>query len=365
MNSKQDNQGIGIEAVSHQRWNTLCARFRDANHRQLWEFGEACAERIGARSEHIAFIRDGEIIGLADVRVKTIPVVGGGIAYINGGPLVRRDDDDEQSANTLGECLGALEDIFARRRGYVLRIQPSASDSRWNEILREVLVESGWTCAASARAEKTIMLDIDRSLERIRAGFKQKWRNCLNASERSDVRLVSGTGRELFGEFVRLYEEMHIRKGFEVDLDASFYARVQEGVAEGGRFIISLAYLGSEPVAGHVASVLGETAVYLLGAANGVGRKTKAAYQLQWYAIQQAQQNGCLQYDLGGIDATANPGVYRFKRGLGGEEMILSGSFEYALRSAHRLVTIGAERTYKTLRDLRKKMGRERRAQRT
>jgi lipid II:glycine glycyltransferase (peptidoglycan interpeptide bridge formation enzyme) len=70
--------------------------------------------------------------------------------------------------------------------------------------------------------------------------------------------------------------------------------------------------------AGHLGSYMGETAVYLLGAANLRGRKLLASFLLQWNAIIHAQRTGSRFYDLGGVDERGNPGVYRFKRGLNG-----------------------------------------------
>jgi lipid II:glycine glycyltransferase (peptidoglycan interpeptide bridge formation enzyme) len=62
---------------------------------------------------------------------------------------------------------------------------------------------------------------------------------------------------------------------------------------------------------------------------------------------------GCEQYDLGGIDPDNNPGVYHFKKGIGGVETRLLGCFEAA---AHRRVATLIRHTeawYRRLRMLR------------
>ena len=75
------------------------------------------------------------------------------------------------------------------------------------------------------------------------------------------------------------------------------------------------------PVAGLVASAMGDSAIYLLGATSDSGLNSKGAYLLQWSLIQWLKSNGCRYYDLGGIDPERGPGVYHFKRGLSGSDV--------------------------------------------
>jgi lipid II:glycine glycyltransferase (peptidoglycan interpeptide bridge formation enzyme) len=75
------------------------------------------------------------------------------------------------------------------------------------------------------------------------------------------------------------------------------------------------------PVAGLVASAIGRTGVYLLGATNEQGMKSKGAYLLQWRMMQWLKQSGAEFYDLGGVNPERNPGVYHFKSGMGGDDV--------------------------------------------
>jgi hypothetical protein len=49
---------------------------------------------------------------------------------------------------------------------------------------------------------------------------------------------------------------------------------------------------------------------------------SKGAYLLQWTALQGLKENGIRWYDLGGIDPEGNPGVYAFKKGMSGSDML-------------------------------------------
>jgi len=76
-----------------------------------------------------------------------------------------------------------------------------------------------------------------------------------------------------------------------------------------------------------VATAIGDTGVYLLGATSDEGLNAKGAYLLQWNMIEWLKENGIRWYDLGGIDPDANPGVYHFKKGFSGMDVLQLSPF--------------------------------------
>lgn len=335
--------GLKVERVARARWEAACAGFLDHNYRQTWAYGEALAARRGAACEHVAVTDgDGEVLGLADVRVKRLPVVGGGIAYVSGGPLTRRGRADD--VGRLGRVLEGLKAEYCGRRGMVLRVVGPLGPAEW---LAGAFGAAGFAPTARAAGYRTIVVDVGRPVEAVRAGLAQKWRNCLNAGERQGHRVVSGTEPELFARFARMFEAFVARKGFGVELGAEFYAGLQGRLSAGERLVVTLAE-GSdgEAVAGHVCSMLGDTSVYLLGATTEAGLKGKAAYVLQWNAVAMARSRGLRWYDLGGIDPEGNPNVYHFKAGMGGVEASGVGPFEFRPSGVRASLTTRAEAAY-------------------
>jgi lipid II:glycine glycyltransferase (peptidoglycan interpeptide bridge formation enzyme) len=71
-----------------------------------------------------------------------------------------------------------------------------------------------------------------------------------------------------------------------------------------------------------------------------------AAYLLQWAAIQKAKALGCQWYDLGGIDPEGNPGVYNFKKRMGGKEIILPGPFQITPGGWNTMVCTFGEKVF-------------------
>ncbi len=342
-----------IRTVDRAEWQRLAPLFCDYNYRQIWDFGVACAKRLNATSEHVAIEENQEILGLADVRVKRIAVFGTGIAYINGGPMVRRNRNGECEREHVRSVLVGLVDYYVKNRKFVLRIQPPLGPGEWNNLQSKIFQDMGFEFRGQSNRYRTIVLDISPPLEMVRKQFHQKWRNCLNNAEKRDLIVKTGTDEMFSGMFIHLYRELVSRKTFDINLSPQFYFQVQKRLINQERFLISIVYKDDQPIAGHVSSILGDTCVYLLGATNGIGLKNKAAYIAQWSVIQMAKERGCQFYDLGGIDPETNPGVHHFKKGMGGEDITAPGPFEYCPDGFRRMLVSGCEKVYTTLRRLR------------
>ncbi len=334
-----------IEKIDRDQWQKIAHLFHDYNYHQIWDFGINCAKRLGAISEHVVF-KDGlKIAGLADVRIKKIPIFNTGIAYINGAPLVRLGDGEEK--DRLKYFLEALKKEFVEHRGMILRISAPLGPTDWNESQTEVFLSSGFSITQRGLKYRTLVLDLSPSLEEIRKNLNPKWRNKLNGAEKNRLSIHSGTGMDLFEEFGRMYTELLDRKNFNVDLDVGFYIQIQNQLTNGDLFQVSIAEQEGQAVAGNVSSMLGDTCIYLLGASNQEGLKTKASYLLQWNAIQMAREKGCRWYDLCGIDPDNNPGVYDFKKGMGGADMTAPGPFEIYPKGFKSYFVLGCEKVYR------------------
>ncbi len=147
-----------IEQVGRECWQQSARAFDDYNYRQVWEFGTACAGRLGALSEHVAIRAGGGVIGLADVRIKRLPLMSAGIAYVTGGPLVRREQDSD--AERLRQCLAALVDEYVHQRGLTLRILAAPGSSDWNAAQSQVFEDAGFGVAQHWPGYRTLMVDI-------------------------------------------------------------------------------------------------------------------------------------------------------------------------------------------------------------
>ena len=111
-----------VEVVSSDDWDTLLKQFADANYRQLAAYSMVAAARVNALSETVAIREDGNLLGLCNVRIRKLPLLSFGIAYVNGAPLVLNSDQPIDCATARSRCLNALRKEFVDARGHVLRV---------------------------------------------------------------------------------------------------------------------------------------------------------------------------------------------------------------------------------------------------
>jgi hypothetical protein len=339
-----------VRSIAGDEWAELAVRFADRNYRQFPPYVEKGAAAVGAACEFAAIEREGRLLGLASLRIKSLPVLGAGIAYLNGGPLVRQTEDPAGCGEGYLTAIDALVDDYVRRRGHLLRVvlPVSAEPPRVDHPMAEE-IDAGRKLRGRRRY-RTILVDLEGDEDRVRARFHQKWRNALRKAERSALEIVSGTSPDLFDAFEPMFRALKERKGFSVDQEPSFFKAVQAGLGFRDRFVVHLARYDGEVVSGHIGSYCGDTAVYLFGATTEEGHRMNASYLLQWEAMRKARALGCTLYDLGGIDPDGNPGVYRFKQRMGGREAEAVGPIDFA-PPVRRWLLHQAEEAYGFLRE--------------
>jgi lipid II:glycine glycyltransferase (peptidoglycan interpeptide bridge formation enzyme) len=340
---------IKIRPVDRDEWQKLTPTFMDYNYCQFWDYGMACADRFGAHSEHVAIYEGDDLLGLADVRIKKIPISRTGIAYVNSGPLVRRNDQFD--TERLQRVLFVLVDEFVRRRKLVLRIQPFPSSYVLIDHQEQIFLDVGFKAKNQLRHNRTLILDISPPLEMIKKQFDRSWRRHLNKTEKLNI--VTGTEDSLFATFYELYKELISRKSFDVYLDAGFYHQVHRLLSKSEKYYICIVYENKVPSAGRVYSFVGDTCLEVLAATNDLGLKNGASYLAVWSIIQKAKEKGCRFYDLCGIDPEKNPGGYQFKKGTGGKDVTVPVFEIYPNLWSRNIVHFG-EQVYRLYRKVRK-----------
>ncbi len=338
---------LTVERISKHKWDELAPTFRDASYRQCSSYATAAARRVGAKSELNGLIDSHRLIGLADVRIKNLPMTPWGLAYANYAPIVMQDERFPEKQ--FGRCLDALREEYVERRRLVLRVTPALNGGLFQDIQASCFEASGFRpCSQFPR--KTFVLDLLRPLDEIRRSLDPKWRSDLARSEKAGIKITRSIELDDFDRFERIFLELTDRKGFMPNQDVRFFRHVQSTVPHDQKFVLHLAWHDDELIAGHLGSFVGDTAVYLLGAANSTGRDLRASFLLQWSAIGYAKTVGNSFYDLGGIDQEKNPDVYRFKRRLNGRLVTEIGPYELAPGAVSKGIIRLAERARRAVR---------------
>jgi hypothetical protein len=315
---------IETDTVSNAEWSALLQRFDDATIYQTWSCGVVLWGKD--RLSHVVLRKDDEVAGLAQVSVIKTPFHRGGTAMVFWGPVWRRSGQpgDHQVFSHLAESLRAE---YIERRGMLLRVIPNVMDRDDEDKVKAILEQTGFQ--RKGRFYSTYRLNITLPVDYLRKQLRQKWRNCLNRSEKENLTIIQNTDIETFDTFYKIFLEMQGRKQIEeISLDPRHLYEIHRDLPEELKTRIFLCKKEKNPLAGAVISVIGDTAILLLAASNVEGRKLMASYHLQWNIIEWLRMKGVRSYDLGGI-SPSHPSVNHFKAGLGGENITHPGLFEH------------------------------------
>ena len=178
---------------------------------------------------------------------------------------------------------------------------------------------------------RTIVIPLDGSLDDILARMKQKCRYNIRLAEKKDITIRAWDDLEGFHQLMQVTGG---RDGFGVHSQA-YYRKAYDLFHQAGMAELLVAEFENKPLAALMIFALGQRSWYLYGASNDQERNRMPTYLLQWQAMKWAREHGCTMYDLWGVpdadEATLEAqfedrhdglwGVYRFKRGFGGQLM--------------------------------------------
>ena len=284
-------------------------------------------------------MRSRQVVGLANVRIRELTTLQVGMAYVHRAPLI--DRSGEFSNIDFGYCIDCLIAEYSERRNLILRVA-SPVDGGQNATGRIVaLKQRGFRKSKRIQTNDSFIVDLSNPLSIIRKNLDCKWRNHLSKAQRSNIHVTRSEALIDFDHFEPLLLDLMRAKRFTTAQDTAFFRRVQTGAERYERMSVYLAWHNGAPVAGALTSFAGNTAVYLLGAGNPDGRALRASYLLQWTVIENAKALGKRFYDLGGANEHTNPGVYRFKKGLGGRFVNCPGLYDFApgqMKKLYRLL---------------------------
>lgn len=342
-----------IDSIDESPWHELLGQFDDANLFQTWSCD---AQRAGRHNiSHLVLKANGDIAALAQVRLARLPVVGG-IAYVRWGPVWQRSGVPHNTEIFRQACR-ALRNEYAVRRGLALRLFPFLFGNDAATI-PPILAGEDFNWLGTERRDRTILIDLNRSLDDLRTGMRPHWRRQLKAATKEGLEIIEGTDDRLFEMFAGIHEDMVARKRFAHD-DIQSFRSIQAALPDQFKMKIMLCKTGDNLCAGLVCSAIGKTAIYLLGATSSSGMKSRGSYLLHWKVMEWLKGNHVAAYDLNGIDPVANPGTYRFKNdlcGQNGQDVSFLGRFDSYpnILSRSCIASVDTVRTmYRALRNAR------------
>jgi len=311
-------------------WDDFVAAHPRAHILQLSDWG-ALKAAFGWTPVRVALADErGALVAGAQMLLRPLPLRLGTLVYIPAGPLV--DWADTAQVRALLEAL----DVAAREHGAILlKIEPGLG-LEGVDFARYGFRHSPQTI----QPPRTIVLDLSGDEEAILARMNQGTRRNIRKSAKFEVAIRQGT-RDDVPRFNALLAETGARDEFGVHAP-DYYQRAYDLFAPAGRAALFLGSYGGQDLAGVMVFRLGEWAWYFYGASSDRERQRMASYGVQWAGIQWAKAGGARWYDLYGVpDAEPDEleaqfesrsdglwGVYRFKRGWGGQIVRGAGAWD-------------------------------------
>lgn len=332
--------------ISEGDWNSFVVTSPRGHILQSSQWGQL-KERFGWQVARVAVEDQGQWLAGAQVLFRPLPFGLKTIAYVPKGPIWA----NEEVVETL---LEALHQLCRQRRAIFLKIEPDLAE---DHTLAQRFTELGFRASPQTIQPRcTILLDLTPDYEDILARMKSKTRYNIGLAARKGVTVREGTVEDLPG-FYRLMQLTGERDRFGIHSESYYQAAHQLFVPQSLAKLF-LATFEDQVLAGIMAFAFGPRAWYMYGASSDEHRDLMPNHLLQWEAIKWARERGCLTYDWWGIPDEKEEtlereflkrsnglwGVYRFKRGFGGQIVHYLGAYDYVYspllyRLYSRLVT--------------------------
>lgn len=313
---------ILLNAHDREAWNAFVAGSPYGHILQSWEWGEV-KSRSGWEVVRLTVGEPGRIRAAAQVLVRRLPAGFGRLAYVPRGPVLDYGDPE-----LLRVMMRALGDIADQYRVISLKIEPEVVEP---STVSTELSRLGLASAPPVQMRSTIWVDLTPNEDQILARQKQKTRYNTRLAARKGVSVLAG-GVEDIPAWYGMYRLTAERDGFSIHGE-EYYRTIFEILGPRDMARLLLAYHEGELLAGIIVFMFGSKAQYMYGASSNHKRNLMAPYLVQWEGMRWARARAATVYDLWGIPDVLEEsedlwGVYRYKRGYGGEIVRYIGAFD-------------------------------------
>jgi lipid II:glycine glycyltransferase (peptidoglycan interpeptide bridge formation enzyme) len=319
--------------VSSQEWDTFIARFPNSHLLQTREWGEL-KSAFGWQAAHVInrFHNAG-----AQVLFRRLPL-GLSLAYIPKGPIGDPASGPD-GAVAWQDLLVEIDGLCRSQRASFLKVEPDCWEKESSSATCFWVSPQGFRPGRQEiQPRRTLVVDLTGPEEAVLGRMKQKTRYNIRLAEKKGVTVFPSDDLETFHW---LMETTGRRDGFGIHTLA-YYRWAYELFHPRGECELLIAKLEGEQLGGLIVFAHGDRAWYFYGASSDKRREVMPTYLLQWEAMRWARRRGCTSYDLWGVpDADEQDleaqfttrsdglwGVYRFKRGFGGQLRRSLGSWD-------------------------------------
>ncbi len=299
-----------MAVLSLEKWNQFISKHPEAHFMQSGEWGEL------KKAFGWVVVRINNNSAGVQILFRKLPF-GLTIAYIPKGPI----------GEDLAEIWSEIDQVCLEHHAIFLKVEPDFFQD--DQPIQMDDFPDFKISKYNIQPPNTIILNIADNETTILQKMHQKTRYNIKLATRKDVIVQTW-------DDINTFHKMMITTGGRDNFGVhskDYYQRVYDLFHPAGMCELLVAKYDNKPIASLMVFARGNRAWYVYGASSDNERNRMPAYMLQWEAIRWAKDRGCLEYDFWGIPDEPEQtleadfvnrnsglwGVYRFKRGFGGE----------------------------------------------
>lgn len=186
---------------------------------------------------------------------------------------------------------------------------------------------------------RTIWIDVGGGKEQVWNSLDSRFRQGFRRGQRSGLTVKTTRSPQDIKEFFALCDDISQVKGFRLPASLALMQHLlRQAPTSDIECQLFVARHDDQLAAGVFIIRCGRSTHFFWGGTDRESSKERAGEAVHWAAIKWAIECGCRIHDLEGIDPEGNPGVYAFKKKMGGAEITLAGKNYYSLDHRGRLL---------------------------
>lgn len=287
----------------------------------------------GGKVEQLGLFVDSKLVGVASLVFRTVAKAYT-YAYCPRGPAV-------VDAQYVVPALTALK-RYCRRCVCFVRAEPFVLNDPLPAIPHPARRLAGYTRVYEYQPRATLVLDLTKTDEELKAAMHQKTRYNIGLGERqAELTFRLGSERD-FDNFWRLMQATADRGGFSPHTYTHYHALISRfgDVPLTGELAVRLGIIECQGAI--VAACLNVASLgvmtYFYGASARARPELKAPHLLHWRMMREAKAAGLRYYDFWGVKPSTGrypawEGFTRFKLGFGGIRIEYLGTYDCATQT--------------------------------
>jgi len=317
--------------VPRSDWKKYLESLKDAHILQTGEWGEL-KSAFGWSIRHLVTWKRNEegIPGIGAQILFRPTFLGFSMAYIPKGPVYWINPAESVAENT--RFWKEADTLCKQQRSVFLKVELDSwygLSGLTNHNLQIIPPIGFLQSDLSIQPMRTIVVDLKANEESLLGRMKQKTRYNIRLAQKKGIVVRSSSDIDVFYELMKFTSE---RDAFGIH-NREYYRLAYKLFNSIGECELLVAEYQGEVIAGLMVFAHGQRAWYFYGASSDEHRELMPTYLLQWEAMRWACDRGCIEYDLWGVPdedelilesnfqnrSDGLWGVYRFKRGFGGQ----------------------------------------------